>query len=70
MGYLNELESKYQLTYGISTQHTDKLLDKVGELLEDAKLSETFQARREKMLNECDDVVQLWENYFIANKKK
>jgi len=70
LGYLEELEHRYQLTYGISTQESEKLLSKVNELLEDANLLETSRTRREKMLRESDDVAQLWENYFIANKKK
>ncbi|MCO6499537.1 MAG: DUF354 domain-containing protein [Vicingus serpentipes] len=70
LGYLEELEHKYQLTYGIPTQNSTKLLEKVDELLGDSNLSATFKKRREKMLEECDDVTKLWVNYFIANKKK
>lgn len=70
LGYLEELEHKYQLTFGIDTSHPELLFSKIDELLADTSLKSNFKERKEKMLKNCDDVAQLWFNYFIKNKKK
>lgn len=70
LGYLEELEHKYKLTFGIPTNKPDVLYTKVDELLRNESLSEVFTKRKDFMLNKCDDVTQLWFNYFIENKKK
>lgn len=53
---LEELEHKYELTFGIPTSEPQILLDKIDELLSDNGLLETFQLRRKKMLSEKIDV--------------
>ena len=63
LGYLEELEHTYQLTFGISTNEQDKLFSKIDELLKEESLTDIFNQRRQKMINNCDDVVQLWAHY-------
>ncbi len=70
LGYLEELEHKYQLTVGISTENSQILFDKVDELLKDEFIKTTFAKRKEEMLKSCEDVAQLWTNYFIKNIQK
>lgn len=64
---LEELEHKYELTYGIKTDNPQKLYDRMDELLSMTNLGEEFQKRRQKMLEEKVDVtaffVWLIENY-------
>ena len=65
--YLEELEHKYQLTYGIKTQYPEELYQKLDELLSIPNLKEEWQNRRKKMLSEKIDVTAfitwLIENY-------
>lgn len=67
LGYLEELEHKYGLTYGIKTSEPERLFQKIDELLAMPNLKEEFQKRRQKMLNEKIDVTafMVWfiENY-------
>ncbi|MBL4592619.1 MAG: DUF354 domain-containing protein [Flavobacteriales bacterium] len=70
LGYLEELEHKYQLTFGVLSNNPEALYKKVEELLGNESLRETFHKRKEKMLMNCGDVAQIWSNYFIENKKK
>lgn len=70
LSYLEELEHKYDLTFGIPTNKPNLLFEKVDELLKDTSVKDTFKKRREMMLTDCVDVVSFWVNYFIENKKK
>ncbi len=67
LGYLEELEHKYYLTYGIKTSEPEKLYQKIKKLLNTPNLKEKFQNRRKKMLSEKIDVTafMVWfiENY-------
>jgi predicted glycosyltransferase len=72
LGYLEELEHKYGLTYGIKTSEPDQLLSKIDELLSYPNIKEEWAKRREKMLNDKIDVtafiVWLIENYHESKK--
>ena len=70
LGYLEELEHKYQLTVGISTENPHALFDKIDELLEHENIKKIVEKRKEEMLKNCVDVAQLWTNYFIKNIQK
>lgn len=70
LSYLEELEHKYHLTFGIPTNKPSLLFEKIDELVKDTSVKDTFKKRREMMLNDCVDVVSFWVNYFIENKKK
>ena len=67
LGYLEELEHRYQLTYGVQTEYPEKLVQKIEELLAFQNLNEAWQGRRKKMLEEKIDVTAfmtwLIENY-------
>jgi uncharacterized protein len=64
---LEELEKKYELTFGVKTNMTDKLFSKLNELLSMPNLHQEFQNRRQKMLADKIDVTafMIWfiENY-------
>lgn len=64
---LEELEKKYELTFGINPNHPALLLEKLQELLSIKDLNVEFQNRRSKMLNDKIDVTAflIWfiENY-------
>lgn len=66
IGYLNELERKYKLGFGIKTSQKEKLLRTVQELVKNENTLEMFASRRVKMLNEKIDLNQLLI-WFIKN---
>lgn len=70
LGYLEELEHKHNLTFGIATNNPNLLFSQIQTLLASNNLKEEFRGRKEQMLKECVDVAQLWTNYFIKNRKK
>lgn len=53
---LNELESKYGLTYGFNTSQKKELLSKIDELIETNELKAIFTEKRQLMLNQKLDV--------------
>lgn len=67
IAYLEEEEHKYGLTYGFLPNETDKMFNKITELLNTPNLKEEWQRRREKMLADKIDVTAflVWfvENY-------
>ncbi len=67
IGYLEELEHKYGLTYGIKPSEPEKLLRTIKKLISTPNLKGEWQRRRRKMLSEKIDVtafmVWLAENY-------
>jgi Uncharacterized protein conserved in archaea len=63
---LEELEHKYQLTFGIKSDCPDRLYQKVEELLEMDDLNEEFQRRRERMLVDKIDVTA-FITWFVEN---
>ena len=66
IGYLEELESRYKLTYGIKTNHPQKLYDKIEELICLPNLKEQWQQRRANMLTEKIDV-SAFMTWFFEN---
>ncbi len=66
IGVLEELENKYNLTYGISTSEPEKLYTKVEELLATPNLKEEFAKRRKTMLADKIDVTAFF-TWFIEN---
>ena len=67
LGYLEELEHRYGLTYGIKTTEPEFLFDKIEELLSIKDLKKEWEKRRHKMLSEKIDftafMIWLFENY-------
>lgn len=66
IGYLDELENKYKLGYGITTDSVDKLFDTVKDLLGCENLNEIFQERRKQMLEEKIDF-SMFLTWFLEN---
>lgn len=66
IGVLDELEYKYGLTFGISSNKSEELYLKLEELLAMPDLKECFQQRRQKMLSEKIDVTAFF-TWFIEN---
>ncbi len=66
LGYLEELEHKYGLTFGIKTNEPEKLLGKVKELSLLTGLKNEWQKRKQFMLENSVDVARLWV-WFFAN---
>ena len=67
LGYLEELEHKYDLTYGIPTDEPEKLYAKIDELMQHQNLKVEWKVKREKMLAQTIDttkfLVWFFENY-------
>lgn len=64
LGYLEELEKEYGLTYGFKTSDKEGLLNKLRDLLQAADLKSDWKAKREKMLSEKMDVAAYWTWFF------
>lgn len=67
ISYLDELENKYQLGFGIKTDEVEKLFETLVYLVQNENLIETYRERRFKMLSEKIDyaafLVWFIENY-------
>ncbi len=63
---MEELEHKYDLTYGFLPKDEDKMFDKITELLNKPNLKEEWQERREKMLKDKIDLTD-WMVDFVEN---
>ncbi len=58
IGYLDELENKYQLGYGIKPPNIELLFLKVEELVKDEKLFKKQKEKRDRMLSEKIDLAK------------
>jgi uncharacterized protein len=67
LGYLNELEKKYELGYGFNPSNHEEALKIVKKLLNDNDIKEDWRIKQKKMLNDKIDVTgfMIWfiENY-------
>ncbi len=67
LGYLEELEHKYDLTYGVKTNEPEKLYTKIEELMQHQNLKEEWKVKRENMLSQTIDTTKFltwfFENY-------
>lgn len=67
LGYLEELEKTYGLTFGIPTDQPEKLLQKIKEIVATPDLSSTWEAKRAHLLEQTIDpsrfFVWFFENY-------
>lgn len=66
---LEELEHKYGLTFGVKPNESQKLFEKLEELLPNKNLSNDFQERKKKMLMDKIDVTNFLV-WFIENYPK
>jgi uncharacterized protein len=69
LGYLEELEHKYQLTFGFKTDDSKCLLKKIDELLNLGNARKTWSENRDKMLQEKIDITKFFV-WFIENYPK
>lgn len=66
IGYLDELENKYQLGFGIKPDQPEKILSTLHDLLQMTDLQEEWQKRRKKMLAEKIDAAA-FITWFLEN---
>jgi len=66
IGYLSELENKYQLGFGIRTGEADRLFSTINDLVNMPDLKEEWQTRRKRMLEDKINVAGFITN-FIEN---
>lgn len=66
LGYLEELEYKYHLTFGIPADKPELLLKKIKEVLELPEKEKAWEERRAKMISETIDVAAFWTDFFVA----
>jgi predicted glycosyltransferase len=73
LGYLEELEHTYQLTYGIPTDRPVLLIEKIKALLALPDLGEVWKQRRTHLLEQTIDVAAFmawfFENYPESHRK-
>jgi uncharacterized protein len=66
LGYLTELEDKYRLGFGISSDKPDELLNIIKKLVNTKNLKKTFSTSRKKMLVDKIDCNAFF-SWFIEN---
>jgi predicted glycosyltransferase len=66
IGYLNDLENKYKLGFGILPPNIDELFKRLKYLLEYPDLKKEWSFRRQRMLDEKIDLAKFL-NWFISN---
>jgi predicted glycosyltransferase len=70
---LEELENKYNLTFGFHPNENKNILNKIDELINDSDVKKRFSENRKEMLSEKIDVTkyltEFIEDYPIKNKK-
>lgn len=60
LSYLNELEERFQLTWGIPANQPDFLIEKTKQLIADKTLKNSLADRRKRMLSEKENLSELW----------
>lgn len=69
LGYLEELEHKYELTYGIKSDQPQKMIEKVEELINQDDLKKVWDVRRQNMLVDCIDLTRFLTSFLINYPK-
>jgi predicted glycosyltransferase len=59
IGYLDELENKYQLGYGIKTEQEASMMEAIESLLNNDQLSEAWKEKRTTLLHDKTDLSKL-----------
>ena len=67
IGYLKELEDKYELGYGIISGDVEKLFSKIDYILKTKNRKKLYIDRRDKMLAEKIDVNKFLEKVIISS---
>lgn len=66
LGYLEELEHTYQLTFGIATHEPEKLIEKAKALISNPELKSIWKKRRDHLLKDTIDPT-LFFTWFFEN---
>lgn len=66
IGYLKELEEKYELGFGFKTDQSEMMIEKLKELVKINEIKKTWIPKKEKMLSEKIDVASFM-SWFIEN---
>lgn len=66
LSVLDELEDDYKLTYAFNPKDESGITEKIEDLINEPKLDEIFEKRRQKMLSEKIDVTS-FATWFIQN---
>lgn len=69
LSYLEELEHKYRLTYGIKTNCPDGLLHKVNELVTSQHTQKEWELRRNEMLRDKVNLADMWTQLLLEYPK-
>ncbi len=69
IGYLNDIENKYGLGFGIKPNNPENLIAKTKELISSPSLKTDFQAKRKRLLQDKIDT-SLFLHWFISNYPK
>ena len=64
LGYLEELEHTFGLTFGFKTADESAMLSKIGDLLTSKNLNEKWSKKREFMLSKNLNVAHFWTWFF------
>jgi len=64
LGYLEDLEHTYGLTYGIPVGWEDELLERISALSGNNTVKSEWGKKRQRMLNETIDVTAFWTHFF------
>ncbi len=70
LGYLEELEQKYDLTYGIKTNNPEQLVKITEKLLQIPNIKKQWAQKREKMLRDKIDVTEFFYNFIDEYDKQ
>ena len=66
IGYLEELEKKYDLTIGIKTNEKEKLLNTIKKIINTENIKDNWAIKRDKMLAEKIDAAKFF-TWFVEN---
>jgi len=64
LGYLEELEHKFELTIGIPTHMPERLIEKLIEIVSNSESKDIWSKRRALMLDQTIDVTKFWVGIF------
>jgi len=67
ISYLEDLENRYELTFGYQPEKFDEAFKKIESLVHTENLKKIWQDKREKMLNEKEDLSE-WIYHFIKEQ--
>lgn len=64
--YLNEIENKYQLGYGVTTNNPDQIIECIDEILAIPGFKDVWKVRKENIFREKIDATQWYTEYIMS----